>query len=127
MNRECREVRELLTSKKEAGHERHLAGCRACRRYAGRLQAARHYFEAHHGGVEPDAAFAARVSQRLNGRPPSRERRQAWRLLPATLVLALILAWFAFQTSPSPTEVSESLAPTEDLFSWLLEQPEDGQ
>ena len=104
MNRECREVRELLTSKKEAGHERHLAGCRACRRYAGRLQAARHYFEAHHGGVEPDAAFAARVSQRLNGRPVAALGWAAWRLLPATVVLALILAWFAFQTSPSPAQ-----------------------
>jgi len=99
----------------------------ACREYAGRLQAARHYFEAHHGDVKPDASFAARVAQRLNGRPAAALGWAAWRLLPATLALALLLAWFAFQTSPSPTEVSESLAPTDDLVSWLLEQPENGQ
>jgi predicted anti-sigma-YlaC factor YlaD len=127
MNMQCHEVRERLTSKNGAGDERHLTDCSACRRYAGRLQAARQYFEAHHGGVQPDGAFVARVSQRLKGGPAAALGWAAWRLLPATLALALVLAWFAFQTAPSPTQASESLAPTEDLIGWLLEQPENGQ
>jgi predicted anti-sigma-YlaC factor YlaD len=126
MNRECHEVRKRLTSKNAAGVERHLADCPACRRYAGRLQAARRCFEAHHGGVEPDAAFAARVAQRLNGRPVAALGWAAFRLLPAMIVLALILAWFAFQTAPSYAETNDSLAPTDDLVGWLLEQPENG-
>ena len=126
MNRECNEARKRLTSKNGAGDERHLAGCPACREYAGRLQAARHYFEAHHGGVEPDASFAARVAQRLNGRPAAALGWAAWRLLPATFALALLLAWFAFQSGPPYAEATDSLTPTDDLVGWLLEQPENG-
>jgi hypothetical protein len=127
MNNECKEVRERLTSTRGAGIEPHLDDCPDCRRYADRLQAARSYFKAHHGGAEPDPSFALRVAERLNGRPVAALGWAAWRLLPASLVLALVLAWFAFQAEPPYVEASNDLAPTEDLIEWLLEELEDGQ
>jgi predicted anti-sigma-YlaC factor YlaD len=127
MKSECEEIRDRLTSSRTADDERHLAGCPECRRYAERLRAARRYFEAHHGGALPDAGFAARVAGRLNGRPVATLGWAAWRLLPATMVLALVLAWFAYRAGSPHVQVADQLAPTEDLFGWLLEQPEDLQ
>ena len=127
MNNECKEVRERLTSTRGSGMEAHLDDCPSCRRYAARLQEARSYFEAHHGGAEPDPVFALRVAERLNGRPVAALGWAAWRLIPASLVLALVLAWFAFQAAPPYVESSDTLAPTEDLIGWLLEDPGDGQ
>lgn len=58
---------------------------------------------AHHAGIEPDAAFAARVLARL----PEAESPLAWaamRLLPAGLVLAVLLAGAAFEIGRTPAE-----------------------
>jgi predicted anti-sigma-YlaC factor YlaD len=125
MRTKCDEVREKLASM--TGEERrHLEDCPACRRYADRAATAKRYFEEHRSDATPDAAFAARVAERINGRTAGAMGWAAMRLLPATAVLAVILAWFAFQTAPSQ-EVAETVSPTEDLLSWVLDQAEAGQ
>lgn len=92
-----------------------------------RLEQARRYFQEHHANVEPDAAFAQRVSARLERQPSELLGWAALRLLPATAALLAILAWFAFQSTPlTPTDVAGA-APTDDLLSWVLEDPENGR
>ena len=129
MSQRCRELRERLTSPNGArnadGLERHLASCATCRRYTERLATAQRFFRDHHGNVEPDAAFADRVAARL---PHGQAEALGWaamRLLPATLVLALVLAWLALTTAPRAI-VYEDPAPTEDLLGWVLEPSGDG-
>jgi predicted anti-sigma-YlaC factor YlaD len=129
MKTKCDEVREKLTS--TAGTElpgeerRHLDDCPACRRYAQRADAARRYFQKHRSDAVPDAAFVARVADRINGRSVGAMGWAAMRLLPATLALAVILAWFVFQAAPYP-EANGTLSPTDDLLSWVLDQEEVG-
>jgi hypothetical protein len=103
----------------------HLESCAACSRFARRLQAARRFFREHHGNVEPDAAFAARVAARLNGGPAEMLGWAASRLLPATLALVLVLVWFAFRAEPVQQTAYEELAPTDDLLSWVLDRSEE--
>lgn len=121
----CGELRDHLT---RAGADslpgklrRHLEGCAACGRYAARLEAARALLREHHTEVEPDPGFAARVSARLHEAPAETLGWAALRLLPATMVLVLVLVWFAFSASPGASYANEDPAPTEDLFTWLLE------
>lgn len=125
MRTKCDEVRERLPSM-TGEQRRHLDDCPACRRYAERAAAAKRYFENHRSDAVPDAAFAARVTERVNGRTAGAMGWAAMRLLPATAALAVILAWFAFQAAPSQ-EVAEVVSPTEDLLSWVLDQAETGQ
>ena len=80
------------------------------------------YLREHHGNVEPDAAFAARVAARL---PQGSAEVLGWaasRLLPATLALALVLAWFALGAAPVQPTANEDSAPTDDLVGWVLER-----
>jgi predicted anti-sigma-YlaC factor YlaD len=125
MKTKCDELRETLTSMTEE-QRRHLDECPACRRYAGRAAAAKRYFENHRSDATPDASFAARVAGRVNGSTAGAMGWAAMRLLPATAVLAVILAWFAFQAAPSQ-ETAAVVSPTEDLLSWVLDEAEAGQ
>jgi predicted anti-sigma-YlaC factor YlaD len=125
MKTKCDEVRGKPASL--TGEERrHLEDCPACRRYVERAAAAKRYFEEHRSDAVPDAGFVARVAERVNGRTAGAIGWAAMRLLPATAVMAVILAWFAFQAAPSQ-EVVEAVSPTEDLLSWVLDQAEAGQ
>jgi predicted anti-sigma-YlaC factor YlaD len=120
----CHQARNLLTlghDAKSDGLDTHLDACLACRGYASRLATAQEMFREHHGDVLPDAGFASRVVARL---PDPASEMLGWaalRLIPATLVLVLVLAWFALDT-PATTVAQETVAPTDDLVSWILEQ-----
>jgi len=120
----CRDVRDRLTGPADARRDpalvRHLDDCATCRSYADRLETARQLLREHHGNVEPDSAFAGRVVARLPQGPTEVLGWAALRLLPATVVLALVLAWFAFQSS-SPLPSVEPSAPTDDLLSWVID------
>ena len=84
-----------------------------------RLAQARLYFERHHANVQPDPAFVDRVTASLA--PADLLGWAAWRLLPASVALVLVLAWFSLQTGPElELEVSES--PMDNLLSWVLEE-----
>jgi len=121
----CNKLRDLLIHPEgpliAEGGQRHLEDCADCRRFADRLRTARELLENHHGNVEPDAAFAARVVTRLPQGSAELLGRAAARLIPATLALVLVLAWFAYRADPVQTVAEESV-PTEDLVSWVLDQ-----
>jgi len=122
----CKRYRDDLTSAGGApgrALELHLESCDACRRYARRLSTARGLLREHHGGVEPDAAFAGRVAARLQTKPADLLGQAALRLLPACLVLVLVLGWFALRTAP--TTQTQVVAPTDDLLTWVLENAGD--
>ena len=73
----------------------------------------------HHAGVEPDSGFASRVAARLEREPSQVLGRAALRLLPATAVLALVLAWLSLRQVAPPTAV---FAPTENVLTWLVDR-----
>ena len=126
----CNNLRDRLMdtdrSPLSADDSDHLERCADCRCFANRLDAARRALEAHHGNVEPDAAFAARVAARLPQGPAELLGWAAARLIPVTLALVLVLAWFAYRGAPVETVAEESV-PTDDLVSWVLDQSEEGQ
>ena len=125
----CEQLRNRLMDGGAAplaeGGRNHLERCDGCRRFAARLQSARRFMREHHGGVEPDGAFAARVAARLERDPAEMLGWAASRLLPATLALVLVLAWFAFRAGPATETAYEELAPTDDLLSWVLDRSEE--
>ena len=78
----------------------------------------RQLFRDHRSEFTPDAGFAARVDARL---PLEREDPLSWaavRVVPVTLALLAVLAWFSW-TAPVPT--TELASPTDDLLSWVIE------
>jgi len=128
----CGELRDRLMQNTAARNEpapaRHLEGCGACRAFAERLSTARQLLREHHGNVEPDAGFSSRVMAHLPNGPTEVLGWAAVRLLPATIALALVLAWFAFQTTPQPaTTETVAIAPTEDLLAWVIDPTGDEQ
>jgi len=88
-----------------------------------RLERARGYFRAHHAGVEPDAAFAGRVVARLEPRTADLLGWAALRLLPATLALVLVLAWFSLRPAATTQVASADSGTSDDVLTWLLEEP----
>ena len=121
----CSKLRDRLTdpggAAPSAGGEEHLQACADCRRFAARLGTARRLLREHHCAAEPDAAFAARVAQRLTDGSAEMLGWAAARLLPATLTLVLVLAWFAIRVD-SPAQVAqEASPPTDNLVSWVLD------
>jgi len=121
----CGKLRDHLTAAEggplpEALRE-HLGDCVRCRRYAERMEAARAILREHRAEVEPDPGFAARVASRLHEPPTEMLGWAAQRLLPATLALLVLLTWFAFGASRDTLQSDEEVAPTEDLFSWVLD------
>jgi len=125
----CRQFRDHLTAERPDSQsgalQAHVESCAACRRYAARLEAARNLLRSHRTEVEPDPAFAARVSEQLREAPAEILGWAALRLLPATLVLVLVLAWCVFSAAPEATYANEDPSPTEDLFTWVLEPSGD--
>jgi hypothetical protein len=124
MSASCREIRVRLESATSGDHRRdidaHLRDCADCARFASRLDAVRHALTGHHADVEPDSGFAGRVAARLRHDPADVLGWAAVRLLPATLVLLAALAWIAFQTTATPSDLlSES--PTDDLLTWVVQ------
>jgi hypothetical protein len=124
MSASCREIRDRLTSAESGDRPRdvdaHLESCAGCARFASRLDSVRHALAGHHANVEPDAGFAGRVAAHLRSDPADALGWAAVRLLPATLVLLAALAWIAFQTTATPSDLlSES--PTDDLLTWVVQ------
>ena len=122
----CRTVRNALDGRAVMNPEReeHLSECPECARYAERLGTARRVLRAHRADFEPDGDFAQRVVARLPGESTELLGWAALRLLPASLVLLLVLAWFAAQVSPDFSNESTADA-GDDLLIWVLEQPGD--
>jgi len=85
-----------------------------------RLRQARLYFERHHANVEPDAGFADRVTSRLRSDPTEVLGWAALRLLPASVLLALVLGWASFRTE-AWKETSVRQGADEDVIAWVLD------
>lgn len=118
----CNETRKALTDERveeSRALTEHLNGCRACGRYAERLEIAREALGEHHAGVTPDPAFAVRV---LAGLPPLSPPLgwAAVRLLPAAAALLLVLSGWAWLATATPSDLVTA-SPTDDLVSWVLE------
>jgi len=126
MTVDCKNLRDNWQAGSQANPKQLLAhrdSCDACTEYTRRVGVARQLFQDHHGNLEPDAGFVARVATRL---PQDQNDSMGWavaRLFPATLVLVLILAWFSLNTTPVATDVVELQAPTDDLLSWVTDSP----
>jgi hypothetical protein len=98
---------------------------RARARYDARIGDARRYFREHRSEATPDVAFATRVVANL---PPRRENLLGWaavRVLPATLILAVVLAIWAVRVAPVPDSLLQANL-DEDLLSWVVETSETG-
>ncbi len=88
-----------------------------------RMDEVRRLLREHHAGVEPDPGFAQRVVARIEREPRDLLGWAALRLLPATLVLALLLVWWTVTRTPDPaTLLLES--PAEDPLGWVAEAGE---
>lgn len=93
------------------------------RKVRARIEESRRWFRDHHARVEPDAAFAARVTLRLGA-----ERRvdlgwAAARLLPASIAIALVLAWATTRGVAVRQELTRSSSET-DVLAWVLSDTE---
>jgi hypothetical protein len=119
----CRRARNLLTrtadraAAADPALARHLAACAECARFAERWAAVRRGIEGRLTRVTPDAGFAARVTARL-GAPADPFTWAAWRLLPATVALTLVLGGWCLLWTPAPSSLAEQLADG-DLLAWV--------
>ena len=103
----------------------HLRHCAACRRFAERLETARQGLRRHHAGIEPDAAFASRLSRRLATDTPTDLGRTALRLLPLSVAVLLLLFLISTQTTPL-AEPAATVTTTEDAYlTWVLAADEE--
>jgi hypothetical protein len=127
MTMNCRELRNTWQAGQTSQPKKlltHLTVCDACAEYTRRIEVARQLFAAHQGNLEPDAGFVSRVVTHIPQDPIDVMGWAVARLLPATLLLVLILAWFALNAAPVITDVAESQAPTDDLLGWVTDQSE---
>jgi hypothetical protein len=92
-------------------------------RLAARLEEARRSFREHHARVEPDAAFVSRVALRLRRDPAGDLGWAAVRLLPASIAIALVLAWAVTRGTTVRQELTATPAET-DTLAWLLGESE---
>jgi len=103
----------------------HLRQCADCRSFAEKLQATRQGLRRHHAGIEPDTAFATRLSRRLDAEAPADLGRTALRLLPLSAAVLLLLLLISAQTTPL-AESSATISTTEDAYlAWVLAADED--
>ena len=106
----CRNTRDgLLANGDSPALDRHLDDCAACTEFASRLAETRSALVAHHARARPDAAFASRVAASVPSGHVEILGRAALRLLPATLAVLAVLAWFTAQTGgtgPAPRDVT---------------------
>jgi len=102
----------------------HLDGCASCGAYAARLLETVRALADHHAGIDPDAAFAARVVAALPEQRPLLARF-ALKLLPAALALVLVLAgWIAIEGRRHT--VAQEPVPSDDLLTWVLQDEGNG-
>jgi hypothetical protein len=98
----------------------HLRHCAACRGFAERLESTRLGLRRHHAGIEPDAAFAARLHRRLANDTPGDLGRAALHLLPLTAAVLLLLLLISTQTAPL-AEPAATITTTEEAYlAWVL-------
>jgi hypothetical protein len=97
------------------------------------IKKVRDAMRSHHAGVTPDAYFAERVRARLQPEPTVMLGWAAYRVLPATFVILAVLTWAVFTSTPVETNLQAGAgtsasvrSPSEDVFSWLLEDTENG-
>jgi len=103
----------------------HLRRCAACRSFAERLQTTRQGLRRHHAGIEPDAAFAARVGRQLANDTPTYVGRTALHLLPLSAAVLLLLFLISTQTTPT-VEPAATITTTEDAYvTWVLAADEE--
>jgi anti-sigma factor RsiW len=121
----CRRARNLLTRGVIADGEldRHLVSCPECERFAERWAAVRDGIKSHRAAVRPEAGFAARVTARL-GAPADPLVWAAWRLVPVTLALTLVLGGWCLLGTPAPASLAAQLADS-DLLSWVASSGEE--
>jgi hypothetical protein len=122
----CRKVRDHVAGGRATAEiERHVADCDGCREFARNFQTVRDELRRHHAGAMPDASFAHRVGSRLRADQPVEVLGwAALKLLPLSLVVALALAWLAWDREAAPLEspgqdvvvVAES-----DPLEWLFD------
>jgi len=103
----------------------HLEDCAGCGAYATRLAHTVRALADHHAGVEPDAAFAARVVAALPQQTPF-VARFALRLLPVALALVLVMTGWVVLEQRRHTVVTQETVPTDDLLTWVLQDEENG-
>jgi hypothetical protein len=78
------------------------------------------YFERHHANVQPDAGFAGRVAARLQRDPAELLGWAALRLLPISILLALVLGWASIRTSPVQ-DAGANQTGDQDVIAWILD------
>ncbi len=127
----CQHVRKFLTSQGspvEPEAAQHLRNCASCRRFAERMDAVRRELRRHQTVVEPDGSFSARVLDRLAAQPsPPATELLGWaalRLLPVTLMLALLLGGWSLISGPNPETLLTSV--DQDPLAWVLNEEAGG-
>ena len=119
----CNQFRKQLTSSDSStASMSHAESCAECAEFAARLETARQLFRDHRSEFTPDAGFAARVSAQLPTDPTASLSWAAMRVLPVTLALLVLLAWFSWTV---PTTATELTSPTDDLLSWVIDSDGD--
>jgi hypothetical protein len=103
----------------------HVNECPGCARYTARLQAAQDLFRQHHGEVEPDAGFAARVAARLPRQSTVVLGWAALRLLPLSVALVLLLFLLSLWVPESTPTQTAAQAPTDDVLTWVIGTDEE--
>jgi len=91
-----------------------------------RMREARLYFQSHHAHAVPDAGFAARVAARLAPDPAGTLGWAAMRLLPASLLLALVLGYVSVRKA-SANETVQTPPADDDVIAWVLDGREAGR
>lgn len=120
----CRKARARLVDGQTSGTvETHVAGCAGCRAFASDLGAVREGLRRHHAGATPDPSFAGRVSSRLRTNEPVELLGwAAMRLLPLSLIAALILGWMVWDRSSTVADPGLQVAvESSDPLTWLFE------
>jgi len=124
---QCRDLRVRLMEGRDlpgalAGH---LDECPDCAHYAGRFHAARDLFRQHHGEVEPDAGFAARVTARLPQQSTVVLGWAALRLLPISVALVVLLFLLSLWIPEATPTQTAAQAPTDDVLTWVIGTDEE--
>jgi hypothetical protein len=119
----CKQVQKQLPSSDASDAlKSHIESCAECAQFAERLQTAQQLFRDHRSEFAPDAGFAARVSAQLPTVSTASLSWAAVRVLPVTLALLAVLAWFSWTV---PTTSTELTSPTDDLLSWVIDSDGD--
>jgi len=119
----CKQVRiQVCSSDASDALKSHIESCAECEQFVERLETARQLFREHHSEFAPDAGFAARVSAQLPTDSTTSLRWAAVRVLPVTLALLAVLAWFSWT---APATSIELTSPTDDLLSWVIDSDGD--